>query len=166
MALNYLWVAFFLIGFVVACIKCFLFGDTEIFKILMDGVFDSSEMAVMKIALSLAGVMTFFMGLLNIGEKAGAIGFLARIVGPFFNKLFPEVIGNLINPTKQDIFYFSVPKGSDIIEKTPIWMDFSSIWENTMIYGIPAGGSDAAGRGFKIAEDVSESAKKSQVQGG
>jgi spore maturation protein SpmA len=94
MALNYLWVAFFLIGFVVACIKCFLFGDTEIFKILMDGVFDSSEMAVMKIALPLAGVMTFFMGLLNIGEKAGAIGFLARIVGPFFNKLFPEVPRN------------------------------------------------------------------------
>jgi glycine/D-amino acid oxidase-like deaminating enzyme len=75
--------------------------------------------------------------------------------GPWLNKLFPEVIGNLVNPTKQDIFYFSVPKGSDIIEKTPIWMDFSSIWENTMIYGIPASGSDAAGRGFKIAEDVS-----------
>jgi glycine/D-amino acid oxidase-like deaminating enzyme len=75
--------------------------------------------------------------------------------GPWLHKLFPEVIGNLVNPTKQDIFYFSVPKGSDIIEKTPIWMDFSSIWENTMIYGIPASGSDAAGRGFKIAEDVS-----------
>jgi glycine/D-amino acid oxidase-like deaminating enzyme len=75
--------------------------------------------------------------------------------GPWLNKLFPEVIGNLVNPTKQDIFYFSVPKGSDIIEKTPIWMDFSSLWANTMIYGIPASGSDAAGRGFKIAEDVS-----------
>ncbi len=94
MALNYLWIAFFLIAFVVALIKLIVFGDTEIFKLIIDGMFESSENSVMKIALPLAGVMTFFMGLLNIGEKAGAINLLARIVGPFFNRLFPEVPAN------------------------------------------------------------------------
>lgn len=94
MALNYLWIAFFVVAFLVALVKLIVFGDTEIFKILIDGMFDSAETAVMKIALPLAGVMTFFLGILNIGEKAGAIGFLARLVGPFFNRLFPEVPKN------------------------------------------------------------------------
>ncbi|NBA74905.1 hypothetical protein GOQ04_05070 [Emticicia sp. ODNR4P] len=94
MALNYLWIAFFLIAFIVALLKLIFLGDTEIFKLIVDGMFDSAETSVMNIALPLAGVMTFFMGLLNIGEKAGAINFLARIVGPFFNRLFPEVPKN------------------------------------------------------------------------
>jgi spore maturation protein SpmA/spore maturation protein SpmB len=94
MALNYLWILFFIIAFAVALFKLIFLGDTEIFKLIMDGMFDSAEMAVMKIALPLAGVMTFFLGLLNIGEKAGATRFLARIIGPFFAKLFPEVPQN------------------------------------------------------------------------
>ncbi|GAB4032543.1 nucleoside recognition domain-containing protein [Spirosoma jeollabukense] len=91
MALNYIWVAFFVIAFLVALAKLIFLGDTEIFKIVVEGLFDSSKVAVMDIALPLAGVMTFFLGLLNIGEKAGAINLLARIIGPFFHKLFPEV---------------------------------------------------------------------------
>jgi spore maturation protein SpmA len=97
--LSAMWVIFFVAAFVTAIIK-WLNPDipaeqkTEIFKVIVDGMFDSAEVAVMKIALPLAGVMTFFMGLLSIGEKAGAIGFLARIVGPFFNRLFPEVPPN------------------------------------------------------------------------
>jgi spore maturation protein SpmA len=83
-----------LIAFIVALLKLIFLGDTEIFKLIVDGMFDSAETSVMNIALPLAGVMTFFMGLLNIGEKAGAINFLARIVGPFFNRLFPEVPKN------------------------------------------------------------------------
>lgn len=94
MALNYLWIIFFVLAFVVALFKLIFLGDTEIFKLIMDGMFDSAEMAVMKIALPLAGVMTFFMGLLNIGEKAGATRFLARLTGPFFEKLFPEIPKN------------------------------------------------------------------------
>jgi spore maturation protein SpmA/spore maturation protein SpmB len=94
MALNYLWIIFFIIAFAVALFKLIVFGDTEIFKLIVDGMFDSAEMAVMKIALPLAGVMTFFMGLLNIGEKAGATRFLARIIGPFFAKLFPDIPKN------------------------------------------------------------------------
>jgi spore maturation protein SpmA len=91
MALNYIWVAFFVIAFLVALAKLIFLGDTEIFKVIVEGLFDSSKVAVMDIALPLAGVMTFFLGLLNVGEKAGAINLLARIIGPFFNKLFPEV---------------------------------------------------------------------------
>jgi spore maturation protein SpmA len=94
MALNYLWIVFFVIAFIVALFKLIFLGDTEIFKLIMDGMFDSAEMAVMKIALPLAGVMTFFMGLLNIGEKAGATRFLARLTGPFFAKLFPDIPQN------------------------------------------------------------------------
>ncbi len=91
MALNYIWVAFFVIAFLVALAKLIFLGDTEIFKILVEGLFDSSKSAVMDIALPLAGVMTFFLGLLNIAEKIGAINAIARVIGPFFNKLFPEV---------------------------------------------------------------------------
>ena len=94
MALNYIWVAFFIVAFFVALVKLIFFGDTEIFRIIVEGLFDSSKVAVMDIALPLAGVMTFFLGLLNVGEKAGAINFLARVIGPFFHKLFPEVPAN------------------------------------------------------------------------
>ena len=94
MALNYIWVAFFVIAFFVALAKLIFLGDTEIFKILVEGLFDSSKTAVMDIALPLAGVMTFFLGLLNIAEKAGVINVIARLIGPFFHKLFPEVPRN------------------------------------------------------------------------
>ncbi|HTD98825.1 MAG TPA: nucleoside recognition domain-containing protein [Mucilaginibacter sp.] len=91
MALNYIWIAFFLIAFLFALIKLVFFGDTEAFKLLVDGMFSSSTSSVMDIALPLVGNMALWLGILNIGEKAGAINFLSRIVGPFLNKLFPEV---------------------------------------------------------------------------
>lgn len=91
MILNYIWIAFFVIAFIVAILKLIFTGDTEVFKTIIEATFDSSKMAVMDISLPLAGVMTLWLGLMNIGEKAGAINFLSRIVGPFFNKLFPEI---------------------------------------------------------------------------
>ncbi len=94
MALNYIWLGFFLVAFVVALLKFMITGDVEIFEIITKGIFDSSKAAVMDVALPLAGAMTFFLGILNIGEKAGAINFLARIIGPFFHQLFPEVPKN------------------------------------------------------------------------
>jgi spore maturation protein SpmA/spore maturation protein SpmB len=94
MALNYIWIAFFIIAFFIALIKLVLFGDTEIFKILVDGLFDTTKASVMDIALPLVGAMAFWLGIMNIGEKAGAINFLSRIVGPFFSRLFPEVPKN------------------------------------------------------------------------
>ena len=94
MALNYIWIAFFLIAFIIGLIKLIFFGDTEIFKTLVEALFDSSKSSVMDIALPLIGNMALWLGILNIGEKAGAINFLSRIVGPFFSRLFPEVPRN------------------------------------------------------------------------
>ncbi|MDB5005908.1 MAG: Spore maturation protein [Mucilaginibacter sp.] len=94
MALNYIWIAFFLIAFLIALIRLVFFGDTEIFMHLVAGMFDSSKSSVMDIALPLAGNMALWLGIMNIGEKAGAINFLSRIVGPFFSRLFPEIPKN------------------------------------------------------------------------
>jgi spore maturation protein SpmA len=94
MTLNYIWISFFIIAFTLGVIKLVFLGDTEIFKTMVEGIFDSSKSSVMDIALPLTGAMAFWLGIMNIGEKAGAINFLSRIVGPFFNRLFPEVPKN------------------------------------------------------------------------
>ncbi|MBD8629164.1 hypothetical protein IFT64_19710 [Oxalobacteraceae sp. CFBP 8753] len=94
MALNYIWTGFFLVGFLAAMAQWLFLGDTEIFKRIIDGTFDSAKMAVMDIALPLAGVMTFWLGIMNVGEKAGAINLFARVMGPFFSRIFPGVPRN------------------------------------------------------------------------
>lgn len=91
MALNIVWIAFFIIAFIVALIKCIFLGDTTIFKTLVDGIFDSAKSSVVDVAFSLAGTMVFFLGLMNIAEKAGAINWIARRLNPFMKRLFPEV---------------------------------------------------------------------------
>ena len=91
MALNYIWIGFFLVGFVAALAQLIFLGDTEIFKRIIDGTFDAAKTGVMDIALPLAGVMTLWLGIMNIGEKAGAVGWLAKIISPFFSRIFPEV---------------------------------------------------------------------------
>lgn len=94
MALNIVWIAFFVIAFVIALIKLIVFGDTTIFKTLTDGLFDSAKGAVLDVALPLTGTMVFFLGLMNIAEKAGAIRWLARLLNPFLKRLFPQVPEN------------------------------------------------------------------------
>lgn len=91
MALNYVWILFFLLGMVIALIRLIFFHDYEIFRKLVEGIFDSSKSAVLDIGLPLSGAMIFFMGLMNIGEKAGAVNFMARLLNPFMKRLFPEV---------------------------------------------------------------------------
>jgi spore maturation protein SpmA len=93
MALNYVWIAFFLISFVVACIKLFFFGDTTIFTNVMNGMFESAKTGG-EISLGLIGIMTFWLGIMKIGEKAGMITLFAKGVNPFFSKLFPGVPKN------------------------------------------------------------------------
>jgi spore maturation protein SpmA len=83
-----------LIAFVIAIIRLIFFGDTEIFMHLVNGMFDSSKFSVMEIALPLAGNMALWLGIMNIGEKAGAINFLSRVVSPFFSRLFPGIPKN------------------------------------------------------------------------
>lgn len=94
MALNYIWVGFFIVAFVVALIEYFLLGDAQVFERIIDSSFDMAKFSVMDICLPLVGIMTLWMGFMKIGERAGAVRFLARIVGPFFEKLFPEVPKN------------------------------------------------------------------------
>lgn len=91
MLLNYIWISFFLISFLAALVQFLVFGDVDVFKRIMDGTFESARMGVMDIALPLAGVMTLWLGIMNVGEKAGAIQFFARIIGPFFSRIFPGV---------------------------------------------------------------------------
>ena len=103
MALSRIWSAFIIIAIVVAAIKCFFFGDTQLFSLMVtgkasdpanplkvDGIIETCWVAV-DICLKLIGVLALFIGLMSIAEHAGGIRLLARIIGPFFSKLFPQV---------------------------------------------------------------------------
>ena len=94
MALNIVWILFFVIAFVIALIRLIFFHDVEIFKTLTDGVFDSAKSSVIDVAFPLAGTMIFFLGLMNIAEKAGAINKVAKLLNPFMKRLFPGVPEN------------------------------------------------------------------------
>ena len=91
MALTWIWAGFFIVGFVAALAQWVFLGDADVFHRIVDGTFTSARFAVMDIALPLAGVMTLWMGILAIGEKAGAIDAVARLIAPFFSRIFPGV---------------------------------------------------------------------------
>lgn len=93
MALNYIWIAFFLIAFGVALFKLIFFQDYDIFQRIVQSLFDSAATGA-SISLGLVGIMTFALGIMKIGENGGMIGYFARAVGPFFNKLFPDIPKN------------------------------------------------------------------------
>ncbi|MCQ2960440.1 MAG: hypothetical protein MJ198_09695 [Bacteroidales bacterium] len=90
MALNYIWIAFFLIGFVVALIRLVFFGDTEVFSHVMQGAFSDAKNGF-EISLGLTGVLSLWLGFMKIGEKGGIINVLAKLIAPFFRKIFPEI---------------------------------------------------------------------------
>jgi len=93
MALNYVWISFFLIAFVVALFRLIFLGDVEIFQRIITGTFDSAKVAA-EISLGLIGLMAFWLGIMKIGEKGGMVQLFAKIVSPFFHKLFPEIPKN------------------------------------------------------------------------
>jgi len=88
--LNLIWIAFFLVSFVVGLVRLIFFHDTEIFTTMVHSTFEMAKTAV-DICLGLIGVLTLWMGLMNVGERGGAVRVLARLVQPFFHRLFPEV---------------------------------------------------------------------------
>ncbi len=90
MVLNYIWVAFFLIAFVVALVKLVLMGDVEVFPAMMNATFDTSKTAF-EISLGLTGVLALWLGVMKIGEKGGVVNMLARLLGPVFCRLFPDI---------------------------------------------------------------------------
>ena len=90
MALNYVWVAFFIIGFVVAIIKAFAFGQTGLLSELLNALFDAAKNGF-EISIGLTGVMTLWLGIMKIGEKAGVIRVLSKAVSPLFRILLKDV---------------------------------------------------------------------------
>ncbi|MBQ1801088.1 MAG: spore maturation protein [Prevotella sp.] len=90
MALNYIWISFFLIAFVIACIRLIVFGDTQVFPEIINSTFSSSKTAF-EISLGLTGVLSLWLGIMKIGEKGGIINWFARLLSPLFTKLFPEI---------------------------------------------------------------------------
>jgi len=90
MVLNYIWIGFFLIAFVIALIKLLFFGDFDVFPAMMDSTFSSSKTAF-EISLGLTGVLSLWLGIMKIGEKGGVVNALAKLLSPIFVKLFPEI---------------------------------------------------------------------------
>ena len=90
MVLNYIWIAFFVIAFLIALVKLIFFGDVEVFPAMMNSTFDNSKTAF-EISLGLTGVLSLWLGIMKIGEKGGFIYFFARILSPVFTKLFPDI---------------------------------------------------------------------------
>jgi len=90
MALNYIWIAFFLIGFIVALGQLIFAGNTQIFNDLVNSIFSSAKTGF-EISLGLTGVLTLWLGLMKVGEKGGVVAILGRLFGPLFQKLFPEL---------------------------------------------------------------------------
>lgn len=90
MVLNYIWIAFFIIAFVIAVVKLVFFGDFDVFPAMMDSTFSSSKTAF-EISLGLTGVLSLWLGIMKIGEKGGVVNVLARLLSPVFAKLFPDI---------------------------------------------------------------------------
>ncbi len=90
MVLNYIWVAFFIIAFIVGLIRLIFFGDTGIFPEMMNGAFDMAKTGF-EISLGLTGVMTLWMGLMKVGETGGIVAYMSKAVGPLFRRLFPDI---------------------------------------------------------------------------
>jgi spore maturation protein SpmA len=90
MALNYIWIGFFLIAFVVALAKLIFLGDMEVFPAMVNSTFDMAKTGF-EISLGLTGVLTLWMGIMKIGEDGGIVHVFSRVIGPFFKKLFPEL---------------------------------------------------------------------------
>ncbi len=90
MVLNYIWIAFFLIAFVIALVRLIFMGDTEVFPAIMNSTFDTSKTAF-EISLGLTGVLSLWLGIMKIGEKGGVVNVVAKVLSPVFTRLFPDI---------------------------------------------------------------------------
>ena len=90
MVLNYIWITFFLVAFVIALVRLVFMGDTEVFPAIMNSTFDTSKTAF-EISLGLTGVLSLWLGIMKIGEKGGVVNVVARVLSPVFTRLFPDI---------------------------------------------------------------------------
>ena len=93
MVLNYIWIAFFLIAFVVALVKLIFFGDMNVFTDIMNSTYDSARTGF-EISLGLTGVLALWLGVMKIGERGGMVELFSKAVDPLFSKLFPDIPKN------------------------------------------------------------------------
>lgn len=101
MALNYIWIAFFAISFLVALGETMFNGNLDIWSQIMTSSFSSAEQAF-KISIGLTGILSLWMGLMKIGERGGVVQFFGRLISPLFSRLFPGVPKN--HPAMGSIF--------------------------------------------------------------
>jgi spore maturation protein SpmA len=90
MVLNYIWIFFFVIAFIIGLVKLIFLGDLEVFPEIVNSTFEMAKTGF-EISLGLTGVLTLWSGIMKIGEKGGIVNIISRLIGPFFNKLFPEL---------------------------------------------------------------------------
>lgn len=90
MVLNYIFIAFFLISFVIALLRLVVMGDVEVFPAMIDSTFSSAKTAF-EISLGLTGVLSLWLGIMKIGERGGVVDALARLLSPVFVRLFPDI---------------------------------------------------------------------------
>lgn len=90
MALNFIWVFFFLAAFAIGLVRLLFFGDAEVFPNMVNETFEMAKTGF-EISLGLTGVLTLWMGIMKIGERGGIVNVFSKVIGPFFNKLFPEL---------------------------------------------------------------------------
>ena len=90
MVLNYIWIAFFVIAFIIELVRLVIMGDFDVFPAMMNSTFESSKTAF-EISLGLTGVLSLWLGIMKIGEKGGMVNALARLLSPVFCKLFPDI---------------------------------------------------------------------------
>ncbi|MBQ7687547.1 MAG: spore maturation protein [Bacteroidaceae bacterium] len=90
MALNYIWISFFLIAFVVSLVRLIFFGNIEVFPDMMNATFESAKTAF-EISIGLTGVLSLWMGIMKIGEQGGLIRLFARLLSPVLTKIFPDI---------------------------------------------------------------------------
>lgn len=93
MVLNYIWVTFFVLAFVIGLVKLLFLGDMEVFPNIMNSTFETAKTAF-ELSLGLTGVLSLWLGILRIGEKGGLIRALARILSPVMTRLFPDIPKN------------------------------------------------------------------------
>ena len=89
MILNYIWIGFIFVAFIVACFQLIFNGNTQIFTDIIQGAFGSAKTGF-EISLGLTGVLSLWLGIMKVGEKGGVIQIFARIVAPFFTKILPD----------------------------------------------------------------------------
>ncbi len=90
MVLNWIWIAFFVLAFIMALGRTIFLGDLEVWSSVMNASFDQAAFAF-EVSLGLTGVLTLWLGIMKIGEKAGVIEFFSRLISPFFSRLFPGI---------------------------------------------------------------------------